>query len=349
MSGSQRVSKRAHTQRDPAASEMGPIKPCPPPDWSTWAPVASLTCFAPCGPSGAGLWTSFVQFPVMAALSSRVWTPDGAVSEPIWTRGSMPPSTYWWKMTKETATYIQVGRGGREGEKAGELGTQGPCQCVKLRTYSVSFNFAAPPAQNPLLVTFRDFLGGQGPPLVVTIVFSDRQASWAWDNWQGTRPRPSEFLNMQAFLCGLHLAHFLTFPLSSVQSHQGLPFMPLTSSQVTVPSGSSDALTSSPALAWVKDTFSLSLLFWSWFPSLLLMQALLRCSSPRSSWASHSRSDSYPWNSQAQLSTRSLVFWIPAGLQSHRMGSLICVLIPQDPHTWHGHKMIDKSLLSLKF
>lgn len=60
---------------------------------------------------------------------------------------------------------------------------------------------------------------------------------------------------MQAFLCGLHLAHFLTFLLSSVLSHQGLPFMPLTSSQVTVPSGPSDGLASSPALAWVKDTF----------------------------------------------------------------------------------------------
>ena len=85
-------------------------------------------------------------------------------------------------MTKGRATYIPVGRGGFEGQKAGELGTQGPCRSVKLRTYAVYLNFAPPPPQKPLLVISRDFLSGQVPSLFIMIVFSDRQTSWAWDN-----------------------------------------------------------------------------------------------------------------------------------------------------------------------
>ena len=184
MSGNQRISENTYTtgscsQWDgahktlPTAGLRHPGASCQP----------HLSC-SQCGPSCTG------RGPALSTVSCygcsqlpRVdarWRRERAnlktgTNAYRWNTGT----TYWWKMTKGTATYIRVGRGGLEGQKAGELGTQGPCRFVKLRTYSVSFNFFPPPAQNPLLVTSRDFLSGHGPFLFIMIVFSDRQTSWA--------------------------------------------------------------------------------------------------------------------------------------------------------------------------
>ena len=218
------------------------------------------------------------RFPVKAALGSRVWTPDGAVSGQLRTLGPMHPSRLHVQNDLGDSN-LQSGGAGRA------WGWRQVNRALKVPAGPWNWELALSP---PLLLLFKprtlpgNIQGspqGTGTILICYDCLLDRQTSWAWGNGQRTRPRPSKFLNTQAFLCGLHLLHFLTFlPLSPAWSHQALPFLPLTSSQVTVPSVPSDALASLPALACGKDTVFFSLFPAPSLPHCSSREHFLRCS-----------------------------------------------------------------------